>query len=267
MSCICRATGATICRACARIRPILPLPACARGKSTADALPVTLVLLHGALGSRSQLEPLRAIVAPRRTVHVPELEGHGTTPARGRPFEIAGFVENVVAALDSAGLDRVDVFGYSMGGYVALALALAHPARVSTITTLGTKFDWSPEFAAGEMAKLDAATIRAKVPQFAGVLAARHEGAGGWEPLLGRTAGLLESLGRRPVLGDAELARIGHRVRVMVGDRDQTVSVEESAAAFRRMPAGELMVMPRTPHPIEQVDMYRLADVLIELTS
>ena len=53
----------------------------------------------------------------------------------------------------------------------------------------------------------------------------------------------------------------------MVGDRDTTVSVEESAAAYRALPSGELMVLPRTQHPIERVDVYRLADVLIELTS
>jgi hypothetical protein len=47
-------------------------------------------------------------------------------------------------------------------------------------------------------------------------------------------------------------------VRVMVGDRDAMVSVEESAAAARALPAGELAVLPRTPHPIEQVRLERL---------
>lgn len=227
---------------------------------------MTLLLLHGALGSRAQLDALAALVSRRRPVHQIEFEGHGATGSRDRPFSVDGFVENVVAALDSSGLEKVDVFGYSMGGYVGLALALAHPGRVSTITTLGTRFAWDPATAAREAARLDPEVIRAKVPAFASTLAERHV-ASGWEALLARTAAFITSLGERAPLGQAELARIHHRVRIMVGDRDGTVSVEESAATFRQLPSGELMVLPRTPHPMEQVDVYRLADVLIELTS
>jgi pimeloyl-ACP methyl ester carboxylesterase len=228
---------------------------------------MTLLLLHGALGTRTQLDALAAIVSRRRPVLQLEFEGHGTTPPRGRAFSVDAFVENVVAGLDSAGLEKVDVFGYSMGGYAGLALALAHPERVSTITTLGTKFAWDPASAEREARRLDPATIRAKVPAFAETLATRHAAIDGWEAVLGRTAAFFTSLGHRPVLGPAELARIHHRVRIMVGDRDASVSVEESATAYRQLPSGELMVLPRTPHPMEQVDAYRLADVLIELTS
>jgi pimeloyl-ACP methyl ester carboxylesterase len=212
---------------------------------------MTLLLLHGALGSRAQLDAVAALVSRRRPVLQVEFEGHGSTPARERPFTVDGLVENVIAALDSAGLDRVDVFGYGLGGYVGLALALASPSRVSTITTLGTRFDWDGSTAQDELARLDLAVVRAQAP----------------EPLRVRTADLVTRLGERPPLSPGNLARIHHRVRIMVGDRDATVSVEESAAAFRRLPSGELMVLPRTPHPIEQVDVYRLADVLIELTS
>lgn len=228
---------------------------------------MTLLLLHGALGTRAQLEPLARLISRRRPVLHVEFEGHGTTPAHDRPFSVTGFVENVVAALDSAGLDKVDVFGYSMGGYVGLAFALAHPHRVSTITTLGAKFGWTPEVAQRARAFLHPERIRAKAPAFASMLAERHALAGGWEAMVTRSAEFITSLGDRPVLGPDELSRIHHRVRVMVGDRDDTVSIEESATAFRQLAAGELMVLPRTPHPIEQVDEYRLADVLIELTS
>jgi hypothetical protein len=42
------------------------------------------------------------------------------------------------------------------------------------------------------------------------------------------------------------------------------VSVEEAAGAFRALPNGELLVLPRTPHPLEQVDAGRLATALAE---
>lgn len=228
---------------------------------------MTMLLLHGALGARHELDALGALVSRRRPVLAVEFEGHGATPARDRAFTLPGFVENVVAALDSAGLEKVDVFGYSMGGYVALSFALAHPSRVSTITTLGTRFAWDAEGAAHAVAALDPEVLRKKAPDYVRTLTRRHEGAGGWEAVVARTAALLTTLGAEPPLGPAELARIQQRVRIMVGDRDRVVSVEESAEVFRQLPAGELMVLPRTPHPLEQVDVYRLADVLIEIMS
>ena len=51
---------------------------------------------------------------------------------------------------------------------------------------------------------------------------------------------------------------------MIVGDRDNTVSVEESAAVAGALGAGSLTVLPSTSHPIEQVDLAKLAPVLLE---
>jgi hypothetical protein len=51
----------------------------------------------------------------------------------------------------------------------------------------------------------------------------------------------------------------------MLGDRDTTVSLDETAAAVRALPQGELAVLPRTPHPLEQADAARLAFELRDL--
>ena len=223
-----------------------------------------ILLLHGALGSGSQLAPLSDAVAPRFRVHRLDFEGHATSPHGNRPFCVAHFVQNVLDLLDANGVERASFFGYSMGGYVALALALEHPARVAKVATLGTKFRWDPDTAAREATRLDPATIRAKVPRFADTLEARHQTAGGWELVLSRTADFLRDLGARPILTDETLGTIRHPVRVIVGDRDNTVSVEESTAVSHALGAGSLTVLPNTTHPIEQVDVGSLASVLID---
>jgi len=223
-----------------------------------------IVLLHGALGAAEQLAPLAECLSESRRVHVVELEGHGRTPSAPstRGYAMERFVEQVVAALDARGVGRAALFGYSMGGYVALLLAAAHPERAARVVTLGTKFRWDPETAAREARRLDAATIRAKVPRFADALEARHAGAGGWETVLARTAELLRGLGDAAPLTDETLGRVRCPACVAVGDRDATVTVEETAGAYRALPDGELAVLPRTAHPIEGVDVDAIAALM-----
>ena len=222
-----------------------------------------LILLHGALGDAGQLVPLATRLGDSRRVSVLELEGHGATPLRRRPMSIESFAADVIAELDRRDIARADFFGYSMGGYVALYLAATAPERVNRVATLATKLAWTSEIAARETAMLDSATIRAKVPKFAAALEARHTGAG-WETLLASTAELLHELGARPRLTDEVLASIAQPVRVGVGDRDVTVTIEECAAAVRQLRSGELEVHPRTSHPFEKAPIDRIARSLVE---
>lgn len=222
-----------------------------------------LVLLHGALGDATQLAPLADRLGRERRSIILELEGHGATPLRARPLRIESFAESVLNAMDELGIARADVFGYSMGGYVALHLAATAPERVRRVATLATKLAWAPEIAERECAMLDANTIRTKVPKFASALEARHTAAG-WEPLLAHTADLLRDLGRQPRVTEETLAAISHPVRIGVGDRDATVTIDECVTAARRLPNGELEVYPRTSHPFERAPVERLARSLSE---
>jgi pimeloyl-ACP methyl ester carboxylesterase len=100
-----------------------------------------ILLLHGALGAAAQLAPLgaalRALAGGALAVHAIDFEGHGAAAPSGRPYRTAGFVDNVRDALDRLGIDRAPIFGYSMGGYVALALAAAEPALAARHAAAG----------------------------------------------------------------------------------------------------------------------------------
>jgi pimeloyl-ACP methyl ester carboxylesterase len=223
-----------------------------------------LLLLHGALGAGSQLQALEPFLTTGATLHRMDFAGHGAASiGDDERFRIERFADDVLAYLDSQSLATVDIFGYSMGGYVALHLAHTSPGRVGRIATLGTKFRWSPEIAARETKMLDAGKIEQKVPHFARSLEERHT-AISWKRNLAMTAEMMTSLGNDSPLGDAELSSIAHPVRIGVGDRDTTVSVEETCGVFRLLPNAELEVMPATLHPLEKVDMARLGGSLSE---
>ena len=228
-----------------------------------------LLLLHGALATSAQFDTLRPLLAERFTM-LPALDfaGHGATPLDGE-FGIAPFASQAEALLERAVAEAgtpASLFGYSMGGYVALAVARRRPELVSRVATLGTKFAWSAESAAREVGMLDLAKLREKVPRFAEALERLHAGIG-LEPLLGQTAAMMHALGAHPILDAPALASIAQPVRVMVGDRDATVGVDESLATVRALAAGELEVLPRTPHPLERAPLARLSFSLIEFLA
>jgi pimeloyl-ACP methyl ester carboxylesterase len=237
------------------------------GTAPAAATLPTILLLHGALGDAEQLAPLVTRLTTRAEVIAPTLAGHGLDAPGTHAYRVERFADGTLAALDRAGAAApVHIFGYSLGGYVALWLARHAPSRVAGVFTLGTKLAWTPEGADRETRQLDAAQIRARVPKFAALLERRH-GASHWEQVLGRTAEMMHHIGEHPPLGDEDFAAIACPVRVAVGDRDATVPVEEAARVARTLPAGELEVLPGTPHPVERVSWERLALSVLEFVG
>lgn len=103
-----------------------------------------LVLLHGGLwDGRLWDDQMEAFGARFRTVR-PDFRGFGRSDPAEREFNLT---EDLVTVLDEEGIDRAAVVGLSLGGYVALDIALAQPDRVSRLVLVGagvTGFDdWS----------------------------------------------------------------------------------------------------------------------------
>ena len=89
-----------------------------------------LVLLHGGLGSGEMFGPTLAALAEHHRVILPDLQGHGRTADVDRPLHVATMADDIAALIDHLGVDQPDVVGYSLGGGVALQLAVRHPAKV-----------------------------------------------------------------------------------------------------------------------------------------
>lgn len=216
-----------------------------------------LLLLHGALGSADQFEALMPLLPTDRSIWALNFPGHGGLPLH-EPFSMALFTEAILGFMDREDWDEADIFGYSMGGYAALQLALEHPKKVRRIVTLGTKFDWTPATAARETGFLDPEKIEAKVPQFAAALAERHEPAD-WKMVLRHTAEMLRNLGDGQALRQEDFEKIFCPVVILRGELDHMVTEEESRQVAEWLPHGRFEALEGTKHPFEQVDVEMLA--------
>jgi 2-succinyl-6-hydroxy-2,4-cyclohexadiene-1-carboxylate synthase len=218
-----------------------------------------LVLLHGFTQTGASWRSVAARAAERYRVHAPDLRGHGAASER-RPVSF----EAVLSDLAADAPERFTLAGYSMGGRIALAAAVANPGRVERLVLLSA----SPGLAdLGEREQRRQADERlarelerdgvepfarrwALQPLFAGqppeVARAAHEDrlrntvAGLAAALRGLGTGTMEPLWER--LGELRMP-----VALVVGERDERFRAINERVA-ERIPDAELNVIPGAGH-------------------
>lgn len=93
----------------------------------------SLVLVHGFAGAASNFAVLAPRLAARHRVVVPDLPGHGgSSPLPAAP-NLASYADCVAAILEHEGLEPAAVVGHSMGGVVAIRLAVRRPELVHAV--------------------------------------------------------------------------------------------------------------------------------------
>lgn len=211
-----------------------------------------LLLLHGALGSKKQFAGIKELLADKFDVYDMNFEGHGGLDS-DNDFSIQLFTENTKHFIENNGLEKVNIFGYSMGGYVALNTALLYPNLINKIITLGTKFDWNPTSSANEVKMLNPSKIKEKIPHFAEKLKQEHAPAN-WETVMKKTAGMMLNLGNKSALKEDDFKKIQHDVTIGIGSKDRMVSYEESENTSSLLANGKLVLLESVPHPIDRID-------------
>ena len=216
-----------------------------------------LLLLHGAIGAKDQLQPLANALHDKYIVHAINFNGHGGTSFSEQPFSIELFAKDVLVYLQQNNIEQTNIFGYSMGGYVGMYLAKHHPQLINKVVTLATKFYWDETIATKEIKMLDATTIEQKIPVFAAQLQQRHAPQD-WKLLLEKTTALLSSLGKNNTLQLEHYTTISTPSLLLLGDRDKMITLDETLAVYKQLPNTQLGILPNTPHPIEKADIEML---------
>ena len=214
-----------------------------------------LVVLHGAymtIGGMGQIVPGLAEI---RQVIAIELQGHGHTADIDRPITYEGMADDTAALLRHLGIDGGDVFGFSMGGGVALQLAIRHPGLVRKLVVASASYtsdgmqpelhrmipSITPEMFAGspiEAAYLELAPNPGNFPRLVEKLKRLDTTPFAWpvEDIRGIEAPTLI------VVGDADAVRLEHAVemfRLLGGG---------AMGDLAGLPKSQLVVLPGTTH-------------------
>src|SRR5687768_6592629 len=223
-----------------------------------------LVVLHGAYMNIPTMGAIIPRLARTHKVYAVELQGHGRTTDIARPITYPNMADDVAAFMDSVGLRRADVFGYSMGAIVGLQLAIRHPAKVSKLVAASVAYDlrgWQPAFTEVIPQMTVEMIVQMPFAKEYPKLAANPNGF----PELARK---LIALEKEPMAWEAEVKALKTPVLIIAGDAD-VATLEHSVAMFRLLgggvmgdmgkplPPSRLAIMPATAHTavISQPDM------------
>jgi len=100
-----------------------------------------VVLLHGSFMTITNNWPdAIPMLAKSRQVIAVEMQGHGRTADIDRDFSYENLADDIAALLDYLKIRQADVMGYSMGGGVAMQLAIRHPEKVRKVVSISAFF-------------------------------------------------------------------------------------------------------------------------------
>jgi pimeloyl-ACP methyl ester carboxylesterase len=215
-----------------------------------------LLLLHGGLFDIDlQFGELLPSLAAGRTVIAADFQGHGRTNDIDRPLTCAGLASDVVGLLAHLQVAQADVFGFSVGGGVALHLAIRHPELVRKLIVSSVSFH--PE---GDRPENTEAVGAMTVDMIAGTPMEQQYRAKSPHP--DRLQDLLDKLGRFdegfPGWSDADIQGIAAPTLITIGDCDAVRLAHvvrflqlrggDVNGDFVGVPASQLAVFPGTTH-------------------
>jgi pimeloyl-ACP methyl ester carboxylesterase len=215
-----------------------------------------LALLHGAMGTiDSCFADLLPALAGTRQVIAIELQGHGHTADVDRPLSYQQMAADAAALLEALGIELADLVGYSMGGAVALQMAMQHPRRARRVVFAGgtsyRRDGLYPEMLGEPESAADDLTDSAWHQAYVRVA----PDPGRWPVLIAKNSELDRTFAGWP---DEDIQAMTTPMLLIIGDSD-IVRPEHTMKMFRLLgggvigdlaglPASQLAVLPGTSH-------------------
>ncbi|MEZ5810527.1 MAG: alpha/beta hydrolase [Rhizobiaceae bacterium] len=223
-----------------------------------------MIVLHGAYMNIPAMGEIVARLAKTHRVYALEFQGHGRTTDIDRPITYPNLAGDVAAFMDAVGIEKADVFGYSMGAAAGLRLAIDFPDKVDQLIAASVAYDfdgWQPAF-------------RDFIPQMTVEMFTAMPMAEDYRRLAADPDGFpalvekLIALEHEPMAWGEDVAALKTPVLIIAGDADVS-TLEHSVAMFRLLggggmgdmgkplPASRLAILPATSHTavIGQVDL------------
>lgn len=211
-----------------------------------------LLLIHGGVLTSESWQPYLPDFTKHFRVITPDTRGHGRTANPIGAMNFRALANDMAALIQALGLQKPFVCGYSDGGQVALELGMRYPELAQAIIIGGAYPElteasrvWVRSILGDPQSpEVDVDQFERDNPDFAAMLEGTQK-HGNWKALLKQIKPMWNAtLNYTP----ADFALVTAPTLVILGDRDDFVSVEEGIEMFRLLPTAELAVISDADH-------------------
>lgn len=230
-----------------------------------------LVLVHG-LGGRADdwVKLMPQLARDHHHVYALDLPGYGRSEWPGNAkYSIAEESRDVESFMDQMGLQRTDLCGWSMGGWIAMRVALDDPPRIRRLVVIdsaGLTFGltWDPSLFVPDtrekLQKLDDLLMPNGAPRVPGFVARaifRFEGKHGW--VVRRN---MDSLLTGRDLLDGKLGSLIMPTLILWGRQDHLIPVSVGEAIHHAVPQSEMQIFDGCGHLLPEQCVGRAGPVM-----
>ncbi|HRG60218.1 MAG TPA: alpha/beta fold hydrolase [Bacteroidia bacterium] len=219
-----------------------------------------ILLIHGALGSSKIFDELKIHLSHKNNVYCIDLLGYGVY-SEEKDVNVTKLCSQIIDYIEMNNLQGINVFGYSMGGYLSLMIALQRPDIFNQIITLGTKFEWSESIANKEAQLVTSFMQLPNEHPFIKLQFGLH-GETAFQNCIHVTCNLISEIGKNSYLTNEKLLHLNIPVLLLIGEQDIMVTQNETQAIFKALPNAKLLVLPETKHPLDKVNKLMLANLI-----
>lgn len=214
-----------------------------------------LIVLQGAHMDIITMGKIIPKLAETHKVYALEFQGHGHTADIDRPITYENLADDVAKFMDAVGIEKADVFGYSMGGQVGLKLAISHPQKLNKLITASVAYDlkgWQPAY--NEFIPMMTPEMFLAMPFFA----EKHKQSANPEAYVAFLKKMI-ALEHEPMAWEEDVKKLRTPVLIIAGDAD-VATLEHIVSMFKLLgggvmgdmgkplPESRLAILPATSH-------------------
>ncbi|MEO5601607.1 MAG: alpha/beta hydrolase [Cyclobacteriaceae bacterium] len=196
-----------------------------------------LLLLHGYTLSTKSWEPFVEEYSKNYEVYLVDLQGHGKSGAFKENLSIKSVAKDVDALIKYLNLKNIHAVGYSYGGDVLFQLALMHPGIIKSMISIGACGIWQAK----------------QFPELIEFFSFNNIRNLSWmydhQPNENQIRLILEQFPNYDiVMSDEEIRSIGTNTLIVLGDKDDSVPLENVLRVKKNIPHSYLWILPNTGH-------------------
>jgi len=214
-----------------------------------------LILLHGGTGSSQMWQPHIHLLSSHFRVITPDSRGHGRTNNPAGECNYRLMADDVAAFVEALNLQNPLIFGYSLGGHVALDIGMHHPNLAKALVVGAATYKFSEAYISSlkdvfgfeKPGVVDYKRIQRSTPDLIDFWQSVHTWSDDpdyWQTLLRQ----MSTFWMTQYYAVEDLQKISVPTLILMGDRDGLVPIEEALELYQLIKNAELAILPNVSH-------------------